>query len=173
MAAAEAPSEGRAVVRCAIYTRKSTEEGLDHAFNSLDAQREAAEAYILSQAHAGWATLGERYDDGGFSGGNLERPALQRLLLDVEASQVDCVVVHRVDRLSRSLLDFAPLMAQVEQHGVSFVPVMQQFNTTTSFGRLTLNILLSFTHYAERAIMQSDSAEVTVWLAFPLSGIST
>jgi site-specific DNA recombinase len=150
----------------AIYTRKSTEEGLAQEFNSLDAQREAAEAYILSQRELGWRLLPERYDDAGFTGGNLERPALQRLLCDVEAHRIDCVVVYKVDRLSRSLLDFARLMAQFEARAVSFVSVTQQFNTTASLGRLTLNILLSFAHYAERAIMQSPSAEVTVWLAF-------
>jgi site-specific DNA recombinase len=142
MAATDTPETG-SVVRCAIYTRKSTEEGLEQAFNSLDAQREAAEAYILSQAQARWAAVSERYDDGGFTGGNLERPALQRLLCHVEAGQVDCVVVHRVDRLSRSLLDFARIMGLFESRSVSFVSVTQQFNTTVSLGRLTLNILLS------------------------------
>jgi site-specific DNA recombinase len=119
-------------VRCAIYTRKSTEEGLDQDFNSLDAQREAAQAYIHSQAHAGWTCLPARYDDGGYSGSNLDRPALQRLLADIEAGQVDCVVTHRVDRLSRSLLDFARLMQTFEQHGVAFVSVTQQLNSASS-----------------------------------------
>src|SRR5262249_8055638 len=108
-------------VRCAIYTRKSTEEGLDQDFNSLDAQREAAEAYIHSQAHAGWTALPDRYDDGGYSGSNLQRPALQRLLADVQTGQIDCVLTHRVDRLSRSLLDFARLMVQIEENRAAFV----------------------------------------------------
>jgi DNA invertase Pin-like site-specific DNA recombinase len=139
-------------VRCAIYTRKSTEEGLDSEFNSLDAQREAAEAYILSQRQEAWMALPDRYDDGGFSGGNLERPGLQRLLEDVEAGRVDCVVVYKVDRLSRSLLDFARLIEVFDRKGVSFVSITQQFNTTTSMGRLVLNILLSFAQF-EREII--------------------
>ncbi|MGD0114004.1 MAG: recombinase family protein [Armatimonadota bacterium] len=139
-------------VRCAIYTRKSTEEGLDSEFNSLDAQREAAEAYILSQRQEGWVALPARYDDGGFSGGNLERPGLQRLLPDVEAGRIDCVVVYKVDRLSRSLLDFARLIEIFDRKGVSFVSITQQFNTTTSMGRLVLNILLSFAQF-EREII--------------------
>jgi site-specific DNA recombinase len=113
-------------VRCAIYTRKSTEEGLEHAFNSLDAQREAAEAYIQSQKHVGWTLVETRFDDGGFSGGNMERPALQLLLEQIEARQVDCVLVYKVDRLSRSLLDFARLMDRFDQRSVSFVSVTQQ-----------------------------------------------
>jgi site-specific DNA recombinase len=120
-----------APVRCAIYTRKSTEEGLDQDFTSLDAQREAAEAYIHSQAHAGWTCLPQRYDDGGFSGSNLDRPALQRLLVDIQAGQVDCVLTHRVDRLSRSLFDFAQLMETFEQHQVAFVSVTQHFHSGT------------------------------------------
>jgi len=139
-------------IRCAIYTRKSTDEGLDSEFNSLDAQREAAEAYIASQRHEGWVALPNRYDDGGFSGGTLERPGLQRLLQDVEAGSVDCVVVYKVDRLSRSLLDFARIIEAFDRGGVSFVSVTQQFNTTTSMGRLTLNILLSFAQF-EREII--------------------
>ncbi len=153
-------------VRCAIYTRKSTEEGLEQAFNSLHAQREAAEAYVQSQKHVGWTLLAQHYDDGGFSGGSLERPGLQQLLIDIEARRVDCVVVYKVDRLSRSLLDFARLMDRFEQRSVSFVSVTQQFNTSVPVGRLTLNILLSFAHYAERGIMQSPSTEVAVGLAF-------
>ena len=133
--------------RCAIYTRKSTEEGLEQEFNSLDAQREAAEAYIQSQKHLGWTLVPKKYDDGGFSGGNLDRPALKQLLEDIEAKRVDCVVVYKVDRLSRSLLDFARLMDRFDQRSVSFVSVTQQFNTTTSLGRLTLNILLSFAQF--------------------------
>src|SRR6202163_3828593 len=144
-----------ATVRCAIYTRKSTEEGLDQEFNSLHAQREAAEAYIKSQKQLGWTLVVNQYNDGGFSGGSLDRPALQKLLEDVQARRLDCVVVYKVDRLSRSLLDFARLMDRFDQHSVSFVSVTQQFNTTSSLGRLTLNILLSFAHYVERAIMRS------------------
>ena len=141
-------------VRCAIYTRKSTEEGLDQDFNSLHAQREAAEAYIKSQKQLGLTLLGEHYDDGGFSGSNLERPALQRLLEDIEAHRVDCVVVYKVDRLSRSLLDFARLVDRFDQRSVSFVSVTQQFNTTTSLGRLTLNILLSFAQFEREIISE-------------------
>ena len=153
-------------VRCAIYTRKSTEEGLDQEFNSLHAQREAAEAYIKSQKQLGWTLVANQYNDGGFSGSSLDRPALQKLLEDLEARRLDCVVVYKVDRLSRSLLDFAWLMDRFDQHSVSFVSVTQQFNTTSSLGRLTLNILLSFAHYAECAIMRSRVTEVRVWLAF-------
>ncbi len=138
-------------VRCAIYTRKSTDENLDTEFNSLDAQREAGEAYIASQKQEGWVALTDQYDDGGFSGGNLERPALQRLLDDVEAGRVDSVVVYKIDRLSRSLLDFTKLVEHFERHDVSFVSVTQQFNTTTSTGRLMLNILMSFGQF-EREI---------------------
>jgi site-specific DNA recombinase len=141
-----------ATVRCAIYTRKSTEEGLDQDFNSLHAQREAAEAYIKSQKQLGWTLVVNQYNDGGFSGGSLDRPALQKLLEDVEARRLDCVVVYKVDRLSRSLLDFARLMDRFDQHSVSFVSVTQQFNTTSSLGRLTLNILLSFAQF-EREII--------------------
>lgn len=130
-------------IRCAIYTRKSTEEGLDQQFNSLDAQRDSSEAFIASQQHEGWLVNAERYDDGGFSGGNTERPAFKRLIDDIEAGKIDCVVVYKVDRLSRSLLDFAKVMEVFDKYGVSFVSVTQQFNTTHSMGRLTLNILLS------------------------------
>lgn len=125
-------------VRCAIYTRKSSEEGLDLEFNSLDAQRESAEAFIASQQHEGWVCLPERYDDGGFSGGNMDRPALNRLLADIAAGNIDCVVVYKVDRLSRSLLDFARIMETFDTHGVSFVSVTQQSNTATSMGRRRL-----------------------------------
>jgi site-specific DNA recombinase len=141
-------------IRCAIYTRKSTEEGLDQDFNSLQAQREAAEAFIQSQKHLGWVRLRDRYDDGGFSGGSLERPALRQLLSDIEAGRVDCVVVYKVDRLSRSLLDFARLMERFERRSVSFVSVTQQFNTTTSLGRLTLNIFLSFAQFEREIISE-------------------
>jgi len=141
-------------IRCAIYTRKSTEENLDTEFNSLDAQREAAEAYIASQRHEGCVALPTRYDDGGFSGSNMERPGLQRLLEDVGAGRVDCVVVYKVDRLSRSLLDFARIIEAFDRKGVSFVSVTQQFNTTTSMGRLTLNILLSFAQFEREIIAE-------------------
>ena len=133
--------------RCAIYTRKSSEEGLDQAFNSLDAQREASEAYIKSQSHEGWRLIRDRYDDGGFSGGPMDRPALEKLLADVEAKRIDVIVVHKVDRLTRSLADFAKLVGIFDQHDVSFVSVTQSFNTTTSMGRLTLNVLLSFAQF--------------------------
>jgi site-specific DNA recombinase len=141
-------------VRCAVYTRKSTEEGLDQDFNSLDAQREAAEAYIHSQAHAGWTALPDRYDDGGYSGSNLERPALQRLLADICAGKIDSVLTHRVDRLSRSLLDFARLMETFEQHHVAFVSVTQHFHSGTSMGRLVLNVLLSFAQFERELIAE-------------------
>ena len=134
-------------VRCAIYTRVSTDQGLDQDFNSLDAQYEASQAYIRSQAHAGWTLLRAKYDDGGFSGGNTDRPALQQLLEDVRAKKVDVIVVYKVDRLTRSLADFAKLVEQFDQHNVSFVSVTQQFNMTTSMGRLTLNVLLSFAQF--------------------------
>ena len=141
-------------IRCAVYTRKSTDEGLEQDFNSLDAQREAGEAYIASQKSEGWACLPTRYDDGGYTGGNMDRPAFQRLLEDIEAGQVDCVVVYKVDRFSRSLLDFARVMGKLEKHGVTFVSVTQQFNTTTSMGRLTLNILLSFAQFEREIISE-------------------
>ncbi|MDP9051937.1 MAG: recombinase family protein, partial [Acidobacteriota bacterium] len=130
--------------RCAIYTRKSSEEGLEQAFNSLDAQREACEAFVKSQQHEGWQAIGTHYDDGGFSGGNVERPALKRLMDDIHAGKVSVVVVYKVDRLTRSLADFAKLVEQFDKFNVSFVSVTQQFNTTSSMGRLTLNVLLSF-----------------------------
>ncbi len=133
--------------RCAIYTRKSSEEGLEQEFNSLHAQRDAGEAYINSQKHEGWVLMPDYYDDGGFSGGNVERPALQRLVRDVKAGLIDIVVVYKVDRLSRSLADFALLVDLFDKHEVSFVSVTQQFNTTSSMGRLTLNILLSFAQF--------------------------
>ena len=134
-------------VRCAIYTRKSSEEGLEQGFNSLDAQYEACAAFVLSQAHEGWTTLPERYDDGGISGGTLERPALKRLLADIAAGRIDTVVVYKVDRLSRSLFDFARLVEALEAAGTSFISITQSFNTTTSMGRLTLNMLLSFAQF--------------------------
>jgi site-specific DNA recombinase len=142
------------LVRCAVYTRKSTEEGLQQEFNSLDAQRESAEAFIHSQAPEGWICLPERYDDGGFTGGNMERPALQRLLADIAAGRIDVVVTYKVDRLSRSLLDFAQMMATFEKQHVSFVSVTQQFNTATSMGRLVLNVLLSFAQFEREIIAE-------------------
>ena len=141
------PQPIRRSLRCAIYTRVSTDQGLEQDFNSLDAQREASEAYIKSQAHEGWTLLRARYDDGGFSGGSMERPALQRLLAEVEAERIDIIVVYKVDRLTRSLADFAKLVELFDAHKVSFVSVTQSFNTTTSMGRLTLNVLLSFSQF--------------------------
>src|SRR3979490_1160727 len=141
------PANERKILRCAVYTRKASEHGLEQDFNSLDAQREAAEAYIKSQAHEGWRLVRARYDDGGLSGGTLERPALQTLFADIRARKVDVVVVYKVDRLTRSLADFAKLVELFEAQGVSFVALTQQFNTTTSMGRLTLNVLLSFAQF--------------------------
>lgn len=134
-------------IRCAIYTRKSHEEGLEQEFNSLDAQREAGEAYIAAQRHEGWVLVDDRYDDGGYSGGNLERPALKRLMEDIKAGKINVVVVYKIDRMTRSLLDFSQLIEIFEQHKASFVSVTQQFNTTTSMGRLILNVLLSFAQF--------------------------
>src|SRR3984885_7748390 len=134
-------------LNCAIYTRKSSDEGLEQSFNSLDAQREACEAYIVSQKHEGWQVLPTAYNDGGFSGGNMDRPALQKLLGDLEAGKINIVVVYKVDRLTRSLADFAKIVEQFDRQGVSFVSVTQQFNTTTSMGRLPLNVLLSFAQF--------------------------
>src|SRR5246127_5194525 len=134
-------------LRCAIYTRKSTEHGLDQEFNSLDAQRDACEAYIKSQASQGWRALPQHYDDPAYSGGNLDRPALQRLLKDIDAGRVDVIVVYKIDRLTRSLADFAKLVETFDAKSISFVAVTQQFNTTTSMGRLTLNVLLSFAQF--------------------------
>jgi len=139
-------------LRCAIYTRKSTEEGLDMEFNTLDAQREACEAYIASQKSEGWVATRDRYDDGGFSGGNLERPGLKQLLADINDGLVDVVVVYKIDRLSRSLMDFSKLVEVFDRNGVTFVSVTQSFNTTTSMGRLTLNILLSFAQFEREVI---------------------
>src|SRR5437588_8570267 len=133
--------------RCATYTRKSSEEGLEQEFNSLQAQCEACEAYIRSQRHEGWVLARTRYDDGGFSGGTMERPALQRLLADIQGGRIDIIVVYKVDRLTRSLADFARLVEIFDAQGVSFVSVTQQFNTTTSMGRLTLNVLSSFAQF--------------------------
>lgn len=139
-------------LRCAVYTRKSSEEGLEMEFNSLEAQRESCEAYVASQRAEGWLLVPDRYDDGGFSGGTLDRPALKRLLVDIEAGKVDIVVVYKIDRLSRSLMDFSRLVEVFDQHKVTFVSVTQSFNTTTSMGRLTLNILLSFAQFEREVI---------------------
>jgi site-specific DNA recombinase len=138
---------GEKLLRCAIYTRKSTEHGLEQEFNSLDAQRDACEAYIKSQASQGWKALAEQYDDPAYSGGNLQRPALKKLLADIETGKVDVVVVYKIDRLTRSLADFAKLVEAFDAKSISFVAVTQQFNTTTSMGRLTLNVLLSFAQF--------------------------
>ncbi len=150
----KSPTTQPACVRCAVYTRKSTDEGLEREFNTLDAQREAAQNYVASQKQEGWICLPDRYDDGGFSGGNMRRPALERLLEDAAAGRIDCVLVYKVDRLSRSLLDFARMMEVFERHGVSFVSVTQQFNTATSMGRLMLNVLLSFAQFEREIISE-------------------
>ncbi|MEO1615579.1 MAG: recombinase family protein [Planctomycetota bacterium] len=141
-------------IRCAIYTRKSTTEGLEQEFNSLDAQRESGAAYIASQRHEGWIEVETPYNDGGFTGGNMDRPAIKRLLSDIAAGKIDCVIVYKVDRLSRSLLDFSRIMETFDEAGVSFVSVTQQFNTTSSMGRLTLNILLSFAQFEREIISE-------------------
>src|SRR6516164_1666234 len=142
-----ASAKSRRKRRCAIYTRKSTEEGLEQDFNSLDAQREACEAFVVSQKQEGWVALPTQYDDGGYSGGTLDRPALQRLLADIRGSKLDVVVVYKIDRLTRSLLDFAKIVEVFDAHSVCFVSVTQAFNTATSMGRLTLNVLLSFAQF--------------------------
>src|SRR3954463_4509654 len=147
MEATAMPAESVRSLRCAIYTRKSTEHGLDQEFNSLDAQRESCEAYIKSQASQGWRLLPQRYDDPAYSGGNLDRPALKKLLADIAVGKVDVVVVYKIDRLTRSLADFAKLVESFDARSISFVAVTQQFNTTTSMGRLTLNVLLSFAQF--------------------------
>ena len=134
-------------IRCAIYTRKSSEEGLELEFNSLDAQREACEAFIKSQKHEGWTLIETAYDDGGYSGGTIKRPAFMRLLDDIRADKVDIVVVYKIDRLTRSLMDFSKIVEVFDAHNTSFVSITQQFNTTTSMGRLTLNMLLSFAQF--------------------------
>ena len=161
-------------VRCAIYTRVSTEHGLDQQFNSLDAQHEAASAYIKSQTHAGWTLIRARYDDGGYSGGSTDRPDLQRLLDDIRARRIDVIVVYKVDRLTRSLADFAKLVELFDSHGVSFVSVTQQFNTTTSMGRLTLNVLLSFAQFEREVTSErirdkiAASKRKGLWVGGPL-----
>jgi DNA invertase Pin-like site-specific DNA recombinase len=135
------------IYRCAVYTRKSTEDGLEQEFNSLDAQYEACAAYALSQRHEGWVLLKDRYDDGGFSGGNMERPGIKRLLADVEAGKVDIILLYKIDRLTRSLTDFARIVDVLDTAKASFVSITQSFNTTTRMGRLTLNMLLSFAQF--------------------------
>jgi len=152
------PTRSPKRVRCAIYTRKSSDEGLDQAFNSLDAQREACVAFVQSQKHEGWRVLPMQYDDGGYSGGTLDRPALKRLLADTEAGQIDAIIVYKVDRLTRALSDFAKLVEIFERRGVSFVSITQQFNTTTSMGRLTLNVLLSFAQFEREVIVRDKIA---------------
>ena len=164
------------MVRCCVYTRKSTEEGLQQDFNSLDAQREAGENYIASQREEGWSLLPQRYDDGGFTGGNMDRPALQRLIADIEAGKIDCVVVYKLDRLSRSLLDFARMMEIFEKHKVSFVSVTQLFNTATSMGRLMVNILLSFAQFEREIIGERTRDKIAAtkrkgkWCGHPILG---
>jgi site-specific DNA recombinase len=161
-------------VRCAIYTRVSTDQGLDQQFNSLDAQYEASSAYIKSQAHAGWTLIKARYDDGGYSGGSTDRPDLQRLLDDIRARKIDVIVVYKVDRLTRSLADFSKLVELFDAHGVSFVSVTQQFNTTTSMGRLTLNVLLSFAQFEREVTSErirdkiAASKRKGLWVGGPL-----
>jgi site-specific DNA recombinase len=147
-------TEAENIKRCAIYTRKSNDEGLEQAYNSLDAQRESAENYIKSQKENGWIALPEHYDDGGFTGGNMDRPALKRLLADVEAGKVDIILIYKLDRLSRSLLDFMKLAEMLEQHHVSFVSVTQDINTSTSSGRMMLNILMTFSEFERLVIME-------------------
>src|SRR3954447_9176217 len=162
------------LVRCAIYTRVSTDHGLDQEFNSLDAQYEAACAYVKSQAHAGWTLIRSRYDDGGYSGGSTERPDLQKLLADIRSRKIDVIVVYKVDRLTRSLADFAKLVELFDAHGVSFVSVTQQFNTTTSMGRLTLNVLLSFAQFEREVTSErirdkiAASKRKGLWVGGPL-----
>jgi len=146
--------------RCAVYTRKSTEEGLDQEFNSLDAQRESAVAFIASQKNEGWELVTQSHDDGGFTGGNMERPALKRLLDDIQAGKIDCVIVYKVDRLSRSLMDFARIIEIFDSQQVSFVSVTQQFNTATSMGRLVLNVLLSFAQFEREMISERISDKI-------------
>jgi len=161
-------------IRCAIYTRVSTDQGLDQEFNSLDAQYDASSAYIKSQAHAGWTPIKARYDDGGYSGGSTDRPDLRRLLADIRARKIDVVVVYKVDRLTRSLADFAKLVELLDAHGVSFVSVTQQFNTTTSMGRLTLNVLLSFAQFEREVTSErirdkiAASKRKGLWVGGPL-----
>ena len=152
--------EPKPVIRCAVYTRVSTSEGLDQEFTSIDAQREACEKYVGSQDSLGWVCLPQRYEDGGYTGGNIERPAFQRLLSDIKNGHVDCVVVHRVDRLTRSITDFGKIVEVFDAKEVSFVSVTQQFSTTTSLGRLTLNILLSFAQFERELISERTQDKI-------------
>src|SRR2546430_13517988 len=162
------------LARCAIYTRKSTEYNLELAFNSLDAQREACEAYIKSQAHEGWRLIPGRYDDGAYSGASLDRPAVQKLLADIRAATIDVVLVYKVDRLTRSLADFAKVIELFETHNVSFVSVTQSFNTRSSMGRLTLNVLLSFAQFERELIGErvrdkiAASKRKGIWVGGPV-----
>jgi len=149
------------ITRCAVYTRVSTEEGLNQELTSLDVQRAASESFIKSQASENWICLPEHYDDGGFSGGNMDRPALQRLLRDIEEEEVDCIVVHRLDRFSRSLMDFSRMMDILDEHGVSFVSVTQPLNTKTSMGRLTLHMLLSFAQFEREIIAERTRDKIS------------
>ena len=141
------PTSGRKPLRCAVYTRKSSEEGLEQSFNSLDAQRAACEAYVMSQKHEGWVLIPDHFDDGGFSGGNIDRPGLQQLMGLVDRGEIDIIVVYKIDRLTRSLMDFAKLAEEFEKHEVSFVSITQSLNTKDSMGRLMLNVLLSFAQF--------------------------
>lgn len=140
-------AEQARIMRCAVYTRKSSEDGLEQEFNSLDAQREACSAYVVSQRHEGWTLVPDQYDDGGFSGGNMERPGLKRLLADVAAGKIDVILIYKIDRLTRSLADFSKIVEVLDRANASFVSITQSFNTTTSMGRLTLNMLLSFAQF--------------------------
>ncbi|MDQ3540738.1 MAG: recombinase family protein [Chloroflexota bacterium] len=165
---------GTRPLRCAIYTRKSTEDGLEQEFNSLDAQREACAAYILSQRHEGWVPVPEHYDDGGFSGGNMDRPGLKQLLAEVEAGKVDVIVVYKIDRLTRALSDFAKIVDVLDAKGASFVSITQAFNTTTSMGRLTLNVLLSFAQFEREVTSErirdkiAASKKKGLWMGGPV-----
>ena len=158
-------------LRCAVYTRKSTEEGLEMAYTSIDAQRDSGAAYIASRRAEGWIPVADDYDDGGFSGGTLERPALQRLMADIEAGRIDIVVAYKIDRLSRSLFDFAELVKIFDKHGVTFVSVTQQFNTTDAMGRMLLNILLTFAQFERELTKQFEeiatlpAQDLLAWLA--------
>jgi site-specific DNA recombinase len=162
------------IMRCAVYTRKSTEDGLEQEFNSLDAQYEACAAYAASQRHEGWTLVKDRYDDGGFSGGNMDRPSLKRLLADVEAGKVNVILLYKIDRLTRSLTDFAKIVEVLDRAGASFVSITQSFNTTTSMGRLTLNMLLSFAQFEREVTGErirdkiAASKKKGIWMGGPV-----
>src|ERR1700742_4495569 len=168
------PQPTKKLLRCAIYTRKSTDHNLDLEFNSLDAQREACEAYIKSQAYEGWRLVPDHFDDGAFSGASLDRPALRQLLAEVKAGKVDVIVVYKVDRLTRSLSDFAKIVDVLDEAGASFVSITQAFNTTTSMGRLTLNVLLSFAQFEREVIGErvrdkiAASKRKGIWVGGPV-----